>query len=76
MDFTTITSLIGSLGFPIVMCILMFNRMEKQSEQHKEEMNALKAEMSANNKQTTEAINNNTLALQTLVVKLDKGELQ
>lgn len=63
MDYTTITQLIGSLGFPIVACVALYVRMNKQDEVHKEEMHKL-----------TESLNNNTIALNKLVDKLDKGE--
>lgn len=60
MDISAIANLIGSLGFPIIMCIMMYDRMNKQDEQHKEEMNAI-----------TTSLNNNTIALTTLTTKLD-----
>lgn len=63
MDFNVIGNLIGSLGFPIVMCIMMYNKMGKQDEQHKEEMSKL-----------TESINNNTIALTQLSAKLNEKE--
>lgn len=65
MDFTVVTNLIGSLGFPIVMCLMLYKRMDKQDEQHKEEMSKL-----------TESLNNNTIALTQLTAKLEiKGEI-
>lgn len=60
MDASFITSLISSVGFPIVMCLMLYNRMDKQDEQHKEEMQKL-----------TESLNNNTVALTQLASKLD-----
>lgn len=66
MDWSTLTSLIGTIGFPIVMCLLLWKRMEKQDEQHEEEMTKM-----------MDALNNNTKALTELSVKLDneiKGE--
>lgn len=60
MDVTVITNLIGSIGFPIVMALLLFTRMNKQDELHKEEMMKL-----------TESVNNNTIALTQLSTKLD-----
>ena len=63
MDITAIGNLIGSLGFPIVMCILMFNRMDKQDELHKQEM-----------EKVTESLNNNTVALTQLSAKFEKNE--
>lgn len=61
MDVSMITSLIGSLGFPIVCCIAMFSMLNKERDAHKEEMTELK-----------QAIVNNTLALQSLADNLDK----
>ena len=59
MDVTVITQLIGSVGFPIAACIALFYRMNKQDEQHKEEMTKI-----------TESLNNNTIALTRLSEKL------
>ena len=69
-NIATITTLISTYGFPIVMCCAMAwyvkymtdkNRemIEKINEQHKQEMF-----------EVTEALNNNTLALQKLTDKL------
>ncbi len=60
MDIQAITSLIGSLGFPIAACIAMFSMLNKEREEHKSEM-----------RQVTEAIQNNTMALQSLTDKLN-----
>ena len=60
MDTATITSLIGSLGFPIVMCLILVFRMDKQDEQHKIEMDKI-----------TEALTNNTVALTNLTSKIE-----
>ena len=60
MDIQAITSLIGSLGFPIAACIGCFSMLNKEREEHKTEMN-----------EVTKAIQNNTLALQALKDKLD-----
>lgn len=51
----TIITLVQQLGFPIGMCLLLFWQNTKESERHKEET-----------KQFTEALNNNTLAIQKL----------
>jgi hypothetical protein len=61
MDANTIIQLVGSLGFPIVMCGALFWRMVKSDEQHKAEMDKL-----------SEALNNNTIALTKLSNNLDK----
>ena len=59
MDLNAITTLIGSFGFPIVMCLLLYCRMDKQDENHKTEMDKI-----------TEALNNNTQALTALATKI------
>lgn len=59
MDVNTVTTAISTLGFPIVMCGVMFWYMLKEKDAHKEEMNSV-----------TEALNNNTLILQKLCDKL------
>ena len=53
MDVTTITQLIGSLGFPIVCCGALFGYMIKEKDSHKEEMGELRKSVEAN----TQAIN-------------------
>ena len=63
MDFNTVMQAIGTLGFPICMCIAMFWYMAKQTETHKEEV----AKM-------TEALNNNTIALNRLETKMGVDE--
>lgn len=63
MDIPTLTTLIGSLGFPIVCCGALFWYMTKNMEQHKEEMNKM-----------SEAIDNNTSVMNQLIAELRKGE--
>lgn len=60
MDITTVSQVISSVGFPIVMCIMLFVQMVKGDENHKEELNSLK-----------DCINNNTKVLTQLVTKLE-----
>lgn len=55
MDAQTIVSAISTVGFPIVMSLILLYIMYQQNEQHKEEMDNLK-----------DALNNNTLAVQHL----------
>lgn len=59
MDYTAVAQLIGSLGFPIVACVMLYMRMEKQDENHKAEVSEL-----------TKAIQNNTIVMQKLVDRL------
>lgn len=60
MDIQVITSLIGSLGFPIVCCVALFIQLQKSGERHKEEIAKL-----------SEAINNNTSVMTELINKLE-----
>lgn len=60
MDAQGITSMIGSLGFPIVMCIIMIKLIFTMEESHKEEIDALK-----------ESLNNNTNVLTRLETMLN-----
>lgn len=59
-----ILTLVGSYGFPIIMCLLMFWYMIEQRKDHKEETNNL-----------TAALNNNTQVLQKLCDKLGESEV-
>ena len=59
MDIQSIITAISTVGFPIVMCGALFWYMINQRDSHKEEISKM-----------TEAINNNTLALQKLLDKL------
>lgn len=58
MDADMIMQAISTLGFPIVVAAALFWKMNQQDKDHKEEM-----------QKVTEAVNNNTLALQKLVDK-------
>lgn len=61
MDISTITQIIGSLGFPIAACIAMFWQNTKLEKQHQEEMKAINsviADMQIALANNTNAINN------------------
>lgn len=63
MDFSAVSQLISSVGFPIAACGALFWQMNKESTQHKEEMDALK-----------ESLNQNTLAITKLVLFMQEKE--
>lgn len=73
MDANTITTLIGSVGFPIVACIAMGWYVKYQTDQNNKEVENMRKEHKEEVQKMTEAINNNTIAMQKLV---DKIELQ
>ena len=62
MDINTVVTLIGSLGFPIVMCLILVYMIAKMETSHKEEISKL-----------TESLNNNTQTIQTLDLLLRKA---
>lgn len=63
MDVTAISQLIGTVGFPITMCIALFWKINKQDEQNQEQ-----------NRQMSEAVNNNTLVVTRLLERMDLNE--
>lgn len=48
MDINTITQFIGTLGFPIAACCVLFWYLQKESENHKLEMNNMRDAINAN----------------------------
>ena len=49
MDVNAITQLIGTMGFPIAACIALFYYLNKERENHKEEIDTLKNCINENN---------------------------
>lgn len=60
MDFNAVIQAITTVGFPIVVCLIMIYLNEKQDERHTNEMQEIK-----------KALENNTLAITKLVDKLE-----
>lgn len=52
MEIGTLIEVIASVGFPIVMCLILFHYMQQQNEKHEQEI-----------KELTNTINNNTKIL-------------
>lgn len=74
MDVSTITSFISSLGFPIVMCLIMMKYIKEQSDRSNE---TIKDIMQQHREETTDfkvAIDNNTKAIQMLTEKVERLE--
>lgn len=63
MDFSAVSQLISSVGFPIAACVALFWQMNRESTQHKEEMDSLK-----------DSLNKNTLAITKLVLFMEQKE--
>ena len=66
MDMNTIVSLIGSLGFPIVCCIIMFRSIEKERETNSTQRELDRQEHKEEMQKITEALQNNTIVMQKL----------
>lgn len=77
MDVNGIVTLVGSLGFPIVACIGLGWYVKYQSDLNNKEVADMRKEHQDEINKVTEALNNNTLAVQKLtdyIIKSEKGE--
>ena len=72
MDYTQIMQLITTVGFPIVMCGAMGWFVVDQANKHREEVSKLNGQHADEMTTVVEAINNNTMALKELSIKLGK----
>lgn len=74
MDAETITSLISTVGFPIVACIYMAVTVNDMNTKHKEEMDSMRDALNAN----TNAIDKLETLINQLLIKMNitsgKGE--
>ena len=68
MDVSTATSLISSVGFPIVACVYMFYLNQNMTEKHKVEMDGMKDAINAN----TNVIAKLETLLETFITKGEK----
>lgn len=66
MELSELGQLIGTLGFPIVACCAVFWYLQKESENHKQEMNSMRDAVNAN----TSVIAELKMIMQQLVDKL------
>lgn len=68
VDITsTILQAISSVGFPIVMCIVMFWYIQKVEERHRQEIESLRNAIN----ETKSAINNNTVVMNRVLDKME-----
>ena len=72
MDFNVIIAAIGSLGFPCVACVGLGWYVKYLTDKNNEEVSSMRKEHQEEIAKVTEALNNNTLALQRLCDKLEK----
>ena len=80
-----ILTIIQSVGFPIAVAIAMFVMLQNEQKAHREESEKLTqtitdlkisfaTAISDQERTVTEAINNNTLVIQKLIDKMEKGD--
>lgn len=66
MELSEMGQLIGTLGFPIVACCVVFWYLQKESENHKQEMSSMRDAVNAN----TSVIAELKMIMQQLIDKL------
>lgn len=71
MDANVIITMIGSLGFPIVACIGLGWYVKYQTDNNNKEVSEMRKEHQEEISKVTEALNNNTLALQKLCDRIE-----
>lgn len=71
MEISTIVSLISSVGFPIVACVVMGMYVKSQTESHASQIDKMQDRYDAEIKEITTALNNNTVALTKLCERLE-----
>ena len=74
MDLTNILTAIGSVGFPIVACCAMAYFFSQVNNNYRADIKELTAEHKEEMANMTQAVNNNTLALQRIIDKLGGDE--
>lgn len=67
-----IWSAIGQYAFPIVMCVIMAWYVKYIQDNYREDISDISAKHKAEMDQVTQALNNNTLAIQKLADYLQK----
>lgn len=65
-----VVQIISTLGFPITACVAMAWYVKYQMDSYKDEVNAIREDHKNEVSKMTDALNNNTIALQRLVDKL------
>ena len=70
MNINDVLTAVTTVGFPIVCCGAMMYYVKYTTDKHREEIETLNAQHKDEMKEVTNAINNNTLALQKLCDKM------
>lgn len=70
MNINDILTAVTTVGFPIVCCGAMMYYVKYTTDKHREEIETLNTQHKDEMKELTNAVNNNTLALQKLCDKM------
>lgn len=73
MDAGTIGALVSSIGFPILACIYMARWITKQMDSYREDIKEIQQNHKEEIARVTEALDNNTKALNELSAYIKKG---
>lgn len=74
MDVQAILGMVGSLGFPIVACVVMFKYLSDERDNNNKQRELDRQEHKVEMQRVTDALNNNTLVMQKLVDTLSYPE--
>lgn len=74
MEFDTILTAISSFGFPIVMCLVVCFYVKYIIDKNNEQLERITARHQEESKEMTKAIENNTIAITTLISKISKED--
>lgn len=74
MEFDTILTAISSFGFPIVMCLVVCFYVKYIIDKNNEQLERITARHQEESKEMTKAIENNTIAITTLINKISKED--
>ena len=67
-----IIQIISTLGFPIACCLVLGWYVKTQTDNYRNDVKDIQREHKEETKQMTDALNNNTLALQHLAEKIEQ----
>ena len=70
MNINDVLTAVTTVGFPIVCCGAMMYYVKYTTDKHREEIKTLNTQHKDEMKEVTNAVNNNTLALQKLCDKM------
>ena len=72
MDVQILTTMIGTIGFPIVACIFMAIFFSRTQDNYRADIKEMQMQHKTETDKMTEAISNNNLLLQRILDRLDK----